>query len=1272
MATNRPASLLLSIFATILMAALTVAVAPNPADSPQDRTPTINPIHELNLYTLNKFPISVDTVKNCGTDADAETRIYCALKEAVPGLLDQSKGAVNVKVRIGSADLQTISRTPKPLHPAKASSTAETYAFDSDGEAYNAIFLDQGSLNVFAGEASADVAIALVRHLMDESYTFSLNSQCIIRTAANSKAIAFKNCQVLNAQKSALGKLDFQKIQCEKPAKTSIIGLSSALNGQCPTIVPGTGTNEPTTQTLSSARGLEFAEKETLPTINEYIGQYLPGSVFVPGSRNTPGTDPCLSSNPDDDANGFFGYRERTQVPGCVHFGIDLRGMKNSLAGKQVKAMLSGNIVRVKAHYQDTTSKDCVIVVKSGDWLVSYGHVSMDNYCAASRVGQKVKKGQTIATISKDISPSNGNELDIKVAYSGSNAQLNELTIKRLNQKDTKYPKYSKYFERYKTRAIIQVADFTFEQPNYDDYFLWEAYTTSLKPLTAVDAESTTTTTTPPLTTPTTTTTTPATDGKPLPDVCVYYYIDSKDGAKDTFFDAGIAAYAGPGGACLVGRASLARTDIQYPGGYSGYVNVNELPAADSYEGCYVAKIPLQKHGDQLPAGVNVKLFLSKSQAAFSGGEGYLEKGIPRSLADEKTIGKLSCQPPGSVKLKPADTAAAGRQFLQYAMELSGASYTQEGWRYQTPKKGIDCAGVVTYAFGRMLENGYRLPPEFYAEMKKTKFTTKSGTTVNHPVKGISGNAGYLSKIQFTDIKVPKEVDVPYPYLSDVWGGLLEAGGWEIPIEQAQPGDLAVWSFTDGGQCKGGFSEANPWQPVTDFCWRGEGHIEVVHSLTGNKITTFGSGSTNPPIPARVKPDRTGIYKTFRIPWIAPGGTSPSGRTQVAAGGCTDAGLAANLAQYGLKIETSIDGRSTMRDLNDWKPKIAAYSQKHYGDNEWRMTPTLIVQHYTVSSSFAWNLVTSATLAGEAPGESCHFQVDGNQIYQTLPINVRSRCVFGANQKSINIEMVALDAEDLSKRTQTLDTNAKLTAALMAQCNIPLEKVYSHQSFNDGKKSNPEYDDRTYTDYGSERKSDPGENNMKTIKDKIQAMGTLSPAGPASAQYSADDITLYDTETCVQAAKKQCPSTGNANAPNGYSVAKAEPECVARVAAEVARIQYSFVRAIMSRESAGDTRNYNQMSTSSSGAVGYMQMLPGTAGEMGLKPAHYYDAYYNICGGTKYLAKQLQAKKTLPCAAAAYNAGPGNVRSTDPATCVPNIGQTQDYVRSVQKNMQVA
>ena len=110
------------------------------------------------------------------------------------------------------------------------------------------------------------------------------------------------------------------------------------------------------------------------------------------------------------------------------------------------------------------------------------------------------------------------------------------------------------------------------------------------------------------------------------------------------------------------------------------------------------------------------------------------------------------------------------------------------------------------------------------------------------------------------------------------------------------------------------------------------------------------------------------------------------------------------------------------------------------------------------------------------------------------------------------------------------------------------------------------------------------------------------------------------------------------------------------VASREHQVEAGLIKAVIHVESA-----FNPSARSSKGAQGLMQLMPGTARELGVHNA--WSPASNISGGTKHLARLIRRYEgNVHYALAAYNAGEQAVSRYNG---VPPFSETQDYVRRV-------
>lgn len=124
-------------------------------------------------------------------------------------------------------------------------------------------------------------------------------------------------------------------------------------------------------------------------------------------------------------------------------------------------------------------------------------------------------------------------------------------------------------------------------------------------------------------------------------------------------------------------------------------------------------------------------------------------------------------------------------------------------------------------------------------------------------------------------------------------------------------------------------------------------------------------------------------------------------------------------------------------------------------------------------------------------------------------------------------------------------------------------------------------------------------------------------------------------------------------------LSRQELERLIKEASSQNKLPPSLIKAVIRVES-----NFNPAATSPKGAMGLMQLMPGTAAD--LQVSNPYNCRENVLAGSRYLKILLEKFGfCLPLALAAYNAGPQRVRQYQQ---VPPYQETQAFVRDVCVN----
>jgi beta-N-acetylhexosaminidase len=133
------------------------------------------------------------------------------------------------------------------------------------------------------------------------------------------------------------------------------------------------------------------------------------------------------------------------------------------------------------------------------------------------------------------------------------------------------------------------------------------------------------------------------------------------------------------------------------------------------------------------------------------------------------------------------------------------------------------------------------------------------------------------------------------------------------------------------------------------------------------------------------------------------------------------------------------------------KHEMAAYAQRHYGIDSYRLTdPHVIVEHYTVTSTFqaTWNAFAADVAdpeLGELPGTCAHFVIDRDgTIYQLVALSIMCRHTVGLNYTAIGIEHVGSSDADVLENPRQMAASLRLTRWLRCRYGIGVPNVIGH------------------------------------------------------------------------------------------------------------------------------------------------------------------------------------------------------------------------------------
>lgn len=187
------------------------------------------------------------------------------------------------------------------------------------------------------------------------------------------------------------------------------------------------------------------------------------------------------------------------------------------------------------------------------------------------------------------------------------------------------------------------------------------------------------------------------------------------------------------------------------------------------------------------------------------------------------------------------------------------------------------------------------------------------------------------------------------------------------------------------------------------------------------------------------------------------------------------------------------------------------------------------------------------------------------------------------------------------------------------------------------------------------------ENKISSLEGRFESQAQPTGIGRKNVANPNDPrgVTFENLVNSL-ADDKFKPGASSSSAPSAQQqLDSASVRPYVQEAAAKYNVDPALIEAVIKQESA-----YNASAQSYVGAQGLMQLMPGTAKDLGVN--NPLDPRENVMGGAKYLSQLMEMfDGNLTKVLAGYNAGPGNVQKYGG---VPPFKETQDYVEKVLNN----